>query len=495
MGTPMIRKIALIEPVTDIPNIYSLFIAPRLGLLTLATALRQEGYDVDLYNDQIRKPRRRDLLGYDLIGISILTSTALRGYALARMVGEARPVVFGGYHATFLPEEALEHGRFAVRGEGEDTLLSLIRALNDGSSLAAIPGLSFRDGGQIRHNADRSPVEHYLRLSPAYDSVKGLNQWLHAPVLRRLFRLRFFPGTHTSRGCPHNCRYCTVIGMAGRKPRYRDMDLCVEELRRATTMARKNLFIADDNLTMNMPRAKEFLRRLIAAKIPKRYKFTTQIEVAAFRDDELLALLREANFTLLHVGYESVSEETLRNWNKSVTREQMLAPSRAAAKHNLRLNGMFVVGSDCDTQETIPRTVDFAIESNLAAMQMWILTPLPGSQVHRETSGENRVFNAYWKHYDCQHSTLFPRKIRPSTLQRAVREANRRFYSLARIRSGPGSRLTYALNVCRTDGWMGRYAQALRAVEDRYYEGETLVPERLAAHRPEATTAALCGSR
>lgn len=486
----MIRRIALIEPVTDIPNIYSLSIVPRLGLLTLASALREEGYEVDVYNDRIRRPRRADLLAYDLIGISILTNTAVLGYEYARMIGDRKPVVFGGYHATFLSEEALGHGEFVVRGEGEGTLLDLIRALNDGKSLESIPGLSYRDDGRIRHNPDRPPSEAYLHHSPAYDALKGLDRRIRRPILGYPYRLVFFAGTHTSRGCPRRCRYCTVIHMAGRTPRYRDPDRCVEELRRAAGLVRKELLIADDNLTQSLPRAKEFLRRLIAAKIPKRYTLMTQIEVSAFRDDELLALLKEANFELLHVGYESISEETLRNWNKPVTRAQMLLPSRQARKHGLHINGMFVVGSDCDTEETIRQTAEFAIRSDLHAMQMWILTPLPGSEIHRETHGENRIFNSFWKHYDCQHSTFFPRRIRPSTLQRAVREANRRFYSLSRLRHG-GTRLTYALNVWRMSGWMRRYEGKLRSIEDRYYEGEDLLPERLSSHDPRVTTSFL----
>jgi radical SAM superfamily enzyme YgiQ (UPF0313 family) len=279
--------------------------------------------------------------------------------------------------------------------------------------------------------------------------------------------------------------------MAGRKLRYRDMDRCIDELRRSSTLARKDLFIADDNFSINVPRVKEFLRKLIAAKIGQRYTLTTQIEVSAFQDEELLSLLKEANFELLHVGFESINEEALLNWNKTITREQMLLPGRQAEKHKLRINGMFVVGSDCDSEETIRRTVEFAIESNLAVMQMWILTPLPGSGIYQETHGENRIFNSCWKHYDCQHSTFFPRKIRPSTLQRAVLEANRRFYSPSRLYHDPGSRSTYAINIYRMFGWMKRYEKKLRVIEAPFYEGENLRLERLTSHDREETTSFL----
>lgn len=486
-----VRRIGLVEPITDIPNIYSLAISPRLGVLTLASIARHAGYGVEVYSDRVRRPSRKDLLRSDLIGISILTNTADRGYEYARLIRNERPVVFGGYHATFFPDEALQHGHFVVRGEGEKTLLELVDALNGKRSLDSIQGLSYHEGGRVRHNPDRPVADDYLGSSPDYDAVRGLLPSLRNTIRGYPLRLVFAPGTHTSRGCPRCCRYCTVIHMAGRTPRYREIDLCVEELRRAAEMTRKDVFIADDNLTMNMPRAKEFLRRLIAARLPSRVTLTTQIEASAFCDDELLALLREANFELLHVGYESVHVETLRNWHKPITKDHMHLPAKQARKHGLRINGMFIVGSDCDTEDIVRETVEFAVESDLAAMQLWILPPLPGSDIYRETCEENRIFNQHWKHYDCQHSTFFPRKIRPSTLQRAVRQANRRFYSLSRVVNGPGNRLTYGVNAYRMDGWMKRYAGELERIESDYYDGETLRVERLTTHDPRRTTAVL----
>ena len=99
------------------------------------------------------------------------------------------------------------------------------------------------------------------------------------------------------------------------------------------------------------------------------------------------------------------------------------------------------------------------------------------------------------KRNDCQHSTFFPKRIRPSTLQRAVRAANRRFYTLSRIYHGRGNRLTYGLSSYRMDEWRKRYARKLQAVEDSYYDGENLRTERLACHNPEVTTSCLQGTR
>jgi len=289
------------------------------------------------------------------------------------------------------------------------------------------------------------------------------------------------PVVSTSRGCPHACRYCAVIRIAGRTPRYRTLDACLRDVREATRYTRKDIAIADDNFVMNMRRAKEFLRGLIALKLPRDYTFMTQIKVGALADDELMELMKEANFELLHVAYESINQATLQEWGKSHSFEETEHSVRQARKHGLRINAMFVVGGDADNEQTIRDTTDFAIQSEVAAMQMWILTPLPGSDVYNQVLAEGRIFNTCWQHYDCQHSVFFPKRMSPSRLQIAVRNANRRFYTVKRMFGrSPGNRITYGANAWMMDRWMKRYAEKLRRVEQGFYDDNGhLISDRL----------------
>jgi radical SAM superfamily enzyme YgiQ (UPF0313 family) len=463
----MIKRIALLEPRADIHNIYSLSISPRLGLLTIGALLRSRGYEIDIFIEGISKPAIPKLAAYDLVGISVLTNTAPMGYRYAELVRcHGTPVVMGGPHVTFLPEEGLRYADYVVRGEGEETLPELLDALNNGRTLRSIRGLSYREQGNVVHNPDREPREDYLDVSPDYHLIKGMRAFSRGP----LSRYRFVPLVSTSRGCPYNCLYCTVIRFAGRKPRYRPLDACLREIRSVAEMSRKDICIADDNFTMNVDRTKQFLRELIALKLPAKYTFMTQIRMDAFRDDELLALLRDANFEILHVGYESVSQHTLEAWRKRQSVEEMSFTVDQAKKHGLRLNAMFIVGSDCDTEATIRQTADWAIDTGLAVMQMWILTPLPGSEIFDQLSKERRIFNTQWAHYDCQHSVFFPRLIRPSRLQDAVRAANERFYAFRRLSGrAPGNRLTYGINAHLMTSWMKKYARRLETIEDGLY--------------------------
>ncbi len=115
----MIRRITLIEPKNDHLHIFSKFVLPRLGSILLATIMRDRGYSAEALFMSRKEILARGVQA-DLVGISTITATATSAYALADHFREKGiPVVFGGPHVTFLPEEALEHGDYCIAGEGE----------------------------------------------------------------------------------------------------------------------------------------------------------------------------------------------------------------------------------------------------------------------------------------------------------------------------------------------------------------------------------------
>ncbi len=476
----MIKKIALLETASDIPNIYSYIATPRLGVPILGSLLRQEGYEVTIFSEKIRKPTVDELLAFDLIGISSLTNSSTRGYRYADALRGQRTVVIGGPHGTFLPEESLDHCDYVVRGEAEETLPELIRALNGQASLSTIRGLSYRNGGGVVHNENRAFSEEYLHVSPDLTLVKGIDDFKRGLVSRFLYT----PMVHTSRGCPFTCRFCTVIKLAGRKMRYRDVDRCLEEIKTAqeNISVRKSIMIVDDNFTVNMKRAKELLRGLIDLGKPDHVLYNIQLRVESFKDEEFLELLNRAGFGLLHVGFESISKKTLDELGKKLGVDQIQFVADQARKFGLKVNGLFIVGTDADTEETVRETVRCAIELDLAVMQLFVLCPLPGSDVYHQMETEKRIFTRNWKYYDCHHVVFFPRNIRPSALQRAVREANRKFYAPRRLflNHAPGNRLTCGMAIHSMARFQKAYEKKLEQFEERFYGSDgILIPERL----------------
>lgn len=483
----MIKKIALVETNTDIPNIYTLIATPRLGLPILGNILTQKGYEVDIFSDKIRKPLLNELLTYDIIGISSLTNSSLQGYKYADMLKKHnKTVVIGGPHGTFLPEESLEHCDYVVRGEGEETFIELLDALNNNKSISNIKGISYKKNGQFLHNEDRSFKDDYLNISPDLSLVKGIETFKEGLWNKYLYH----PMVYTSRGCPFNCRYCTVIKLAGRKLRYRDLDYCIKDIKEAIKglSVRKAIMIVDDNFTVDMDRAKNLLKKIIAEKFPEHFLFTIQLKVESFKDEEFLMLLKDAGFGLLHAGFESINKKALNEWHKEQSFQQIKYAVEQAKKYNLKVNGMFIVGSDFDTEETVLNTVDVAMELEVAVMQLFILCPLPGSDIFNQFLSENRLFTFNWKYYDCHHAVFFPKLMKPSVLQKTLLKANKKFYNFNRmfLSNTTGNRITCGTAIYLMEKYQKKYIKKLRKFEDEFYrEDGSLIEEKLKNFKKE----------
>ena len=137
-------KVILIEPAPPRRHVFSAARLPRLGMVSMATTLVRQGYEAGVWCQQWAMPSLFELLTADLVGIGMTTSTAPEGYRLARLLRRhGVPVVLGGPHVTFLPEEGLQHADYVVRGEADRTFPALVGALlrNEGDP-RAVPGTS-----------------------------------------------------------------------------------------------------------------------------------------------------------------------------------------------------------------------------------------------------------------------------------------------------------------------------------------------------------------
>ena len=138
-----IKKIVLIEPRSPDLHVFSRWKLPRLGLVILSTRLKAAGYDVKLIVEEVAPVDFDALFSADLVGISTITATAPRAYEFAAAARRAGiPVMMGGPHVTFLPDEALEHCDYVLRGEADDLIVDFVRAIESGQGLEAFPSLS-----------------------------------------------------------------------------------------------------------------------------------------------------------------------------------------------------------------------------------------------------------------------------------------------------------------------------------------------------------------
>lgn len=417
-GVP-IKTIHFIEAMSPGAHIYSRTPLPRLGTILLATILQKKGYSSKAFIEDIAEPDWEELKTADIIGISSITSTAPRAFHLAkRYRSMGIPVVMGGPHPTFLPEESLRYADYVVRGEGEETLVELLEHLESGIPLDDIKGLSFRKGDAFVHNPDR-PLVRDLDSAPIPDFtlVHNWGKRTYIPIA-------------TSRGCPFGCRFCSVIQMFGRAYRFKSMDRVMEEIREAASR-KAHVFFVDDNFAANRERTKALLRRIIAEGIIMEWSAQVRTDVA--KDDELLSLMAQAGCFMVFVGFESINPRTLALYNKRQNLDDITECIRKLRKASIRIHGMFVFGGDTDDIETIRSTQKFARRLRIDSIQFMMLTPLPGTPVFRELMEQGRLIHTDWAKYDAHHAVFEPKLMTAFELHTETLKAMAGFYSCGAI--------------------------------------------------------------
>ncbi len=413
-----IRRVSFIEAGSPGLHIFSRFPIPRLGAVLLSTILRERGYEVKAFIEDVAEPDWSFIESSDLVCISTITSTATRAYKMGkRLKALGIPVIMGGAHPTFLPDEALEYADFIIRGEGEHSLVELLEHMRKGTpALTAIKGLSYRDrDGRNVHNPSREFIKDLDNLpEPDFSLVHKWNVSNTYPVT-------------TSRGCPYNCTFCSVIRMFGRSYRFKSVETTLKELKYVASVSKATKFIVDDNFAADKNRTKEILRGMIAEGIKTRWSAQVRTDVA--RDPELLRLMADSGCHTLYIGFESINPETLKAYKKKQDREDIISCIREVGDHGIHIHGMFVLGADTDDVETIRGTADFATGLGIDTIQFLILTPLPGTPLFHDMTQSGRLLHTDWSKYDVQHVVFRPRLMSPATLQFETFRAMARFYS------------------------------------------------------------------
>ena len=266
-----INRAVLIEPEPPGFNFFSSVQMPLLGLPLLGAIMEKMGIEVRIFCEKFSDLDWDQIREADIVGLSVLTVLAPRAYELAgkiKDINPSAPVIMGGVHVSMLPEEALENGAdIVVRGEGENTIKKLIDGLRQEKSLEKIPGISYRREGNIIHNKPGGMTELDRLPAPDFSLIENYRDIPYIPY-------------QTSRGCPHDCEFCSVVEIFGRKLRYRDSGQVISDLTEITSdpaQSEKNVFIVDDNFSARKGRAKTLLEDLKSSTL--QLEWSTQEEV------------------------------------------------------------------------------------------------------------------------------------------------------------------------------------------------------------------------
>jgi anaerobic magnesium-protoporphyrin IX monomethyl ester cyclase len=345
----------------------------------------------------------------NLVGLSVMTfqrHTALRIVELIRGLRPAARVVVGGYDASLAPDAytAAQVGvDFIVRGEGELTFRELIRALERGTDLAGVAGLSFKDGDGFTHNPDR-PVS-----SLDGGDVRLPNR--SARVLSGYTLVgRQVDVVETSRGCTFDCSFCSIIEMRGRNFHTYDFGRVLDDIRDARAHGARAIFLVDDNITLNVRRFEGLCRAIIEAGLDD-LEYTVQAMTSAIANhgETLAPLMRRAGFRYVFLGIENILEEDLeflRAEAKNRQRGQGARGGNAAvtAIEYLHANKMYVVGGLIVGN---PQDTRASIEANLAFARRYVdvpyiqhPTPYPRTPMTQAFREQGLIMNERLEDYD-----------------------------------------------------------------------------------------------
>ena len=369
------------------------FSYPPMGLLVVA-ALTPPHHSVTLIDENTKAVDYDEEA--DLVGLSVTTPTAPRAYEIAaRFRARGVKVVMGGIHPTVLPDEAAQFADAVVIGEAEGVWQRL---------------LEDAERGRLKrfYKADSLP-DPSLIPTPRYDLLPRNGYWVKSMI-------------HTTRGCPFNCAFCSVTRFFGGTFRTRPVNAVIQEIRKLKS---KFIGFVDDNIIGN----RRYAYELFSALVRERIYWAGQASVNVVRDRKLLKLLRKSGCKGLFIGFESVSQESLKEAGK---RQNRVREYKEAIKilhdHGITVEGAFIFGFDSDDESVFERTLEFCFSSGVDLVQFSILTPFPGTRLYDRLNSEGRILTRDWSRYNMSNVVFRPAKMSAERLYEGWLSAYRRFY-------------------------------------------------------------------
>ncbi len=292
-----------------------------------------------------------------------------------------------GTHVSALPEETLRLSASidaVARGEYDFTLKDLASVINSKGDLKGVPGLSFRNNGDIIHNINRPYIKNLDDL-PFVSSVYKR----HLKIENYFYSITKHPQITimTSRGCPHQCSFCvypqTIHGHIYRR---RSVPNVIEEFKfiKREFPQVKEIFIEDDTFTLDKKYCAEFSEKIISEGINIPWTANSRVDVK----EETLRRLKDANCRLLCIGIESGDQTILDNIRKGIKLEQITEFVENAKRIGILVHACFMVGNPGETKETLKKTLDFAKELKPDTVQFFPLMVYPGTEAY-EWAKEN----------------------------------------------------------------------------------------------------------
>jgi radical SAM superfamily enzyme YgiQ (UPF0313 family) len=400
----IVMRVLLIQPPESQGVIgFNKFGCPEpLALEILAASL--EGHDARILDMRIEPHLEGAMRDFNpaVVGVTGYTPNVPQMLGVCQEVKQLDvrvTTVVGGYHATLCPEDFdLPQVDVIVVGEGEETLPELVAALEQGSDLDEIAGLAYRREGQwvitpprqLLADLDESPLPA-RQLTDAYRENYFFQFWSSpTPV-------------ETARGCPHNCRFCSVWVFHQRRCRFKSPERVVDELKRVTS---NTAYFVDDNFLQSLRRAEKICHLTKEAGLKLRYWMQARSDSIVRRPD-VIERWAEIGLSTVLVGFEKFRKDELDDLRKRSSVETNEEAARILRANGVDIWGAFIVDPSWEKPD-FDALIEYVRRLKVSFPQFSVLTPLPGTEFFRDKLGELTTRN--YELFDFLHSVL-PTKL------------------------------------------------------------------------------------
>ncbi|QAT17012.1 hypothetical protein BU251_04315 [Candidatus Velamenicoccus archaeovorus] len=413
---------------------------PSLGLGYVAASLEKAGLQVRILDLNIDRMTRRELAVYlekmdphpRWCGITSAATTLYAALDIAGICKKAFPearTVLGGVQPTVTPDLVLacEDVDYVVRGEGEEAMAELAKGNPSEKTL----GLSFRQGGRIVHNPDRPPIENLDMIAfPAYHLFSIRKYHPPEALFRRLPAINLI----TSRGCPFRCTYCATQTIWPGKLRLRSIENVIDELKILTQRhGIREISFSDDTLVTIRPRIVQLCEDILKNKIDITWSCNA---IVKFIDEEVLGLMKKAGCHHICYGIESADVQILKNINKNIGLADAERAIKLTKKAGIACRASFMYGNPGETEESMRRTLDFALKTDPDFALFNITTPYPGTPMYQWAKQNDYLLSEDLSLFTASKCLMRLPTASPETIEAATAHAWKTFYKRPRYMLG-----------------------------------------------------------
>lgn len=403
-----------------------------LYLVYLAGAARAAGYEAAIYDamtkfvgyPEIEKKIRE--FKPDFVAVSVITCTApdaVEVIELAKRIDPKIRTIFGGVHASFMYDELFSQTTaldYVIRGEGERTIVELLDAATKGGDLESVNGIVFRKNGFLEVTAGRPLLENFDNQPMGWDLLDWEDYHYYIIPDSRL------GAVDTSRGCDKECTFCSQQKFWGRKWRARSPEDIVREMLELRDKFGVNVVLfTDDYPTPDRGRWERLLDLLIEKKVGQYILMETRA-ADIIRDEDILHKYKQAGIIHIYVGTEATEQASLDYIKKDLSIEESKKALALCRKHGIITETSMILGFPDETEDSIARTLELAMEFNPDFAHFLAIAPWPYADLYKDL--EPYIAVKDYRKYNLIDPIIKPRNMTLEQLDKAIVDCYRAFY-------------------------------------------------------------------